>query len=448
MNFPHWLSEHPEHSGVLPEAVDCVVIGGGVIGVTAALYMAREGMKVVLLEKGRIGAEQSTRNWGWIRTQGRDMAEIPLSLEARGLWRDLDQDCKSKLGIKTVGVSYLANSDKSLGRFETWLRLASQHTDLDSRILSRREVMAMFPLTAAKWHGALHTPSDMRGEPWIAVPEIARLAVSEGVIIRESCAARGLEHTAGTLSAVITESGSIRTEQVVVAAGAWSSLFLRAHGVSLPQLSVRSTVATTIPSEVGHEGAAVDGVFAWRLRDDGGYTLAPAAYSELFIGPDAFRAFPSYMKLLRAGGFDVALRPWAPKGFPDAWSTARKWRMDEVSPFEKCRILDPEPNRRKLSELPERFAAAFPSNRAPVVSKAWAGMIDVMPDVVPVVDRLADLDGVIVATGMCGHGFGIGPAFGLTIAKMALGQPPKHDLTRFRSGRFSDGTPLVPGPNL
>ena len=128
MNFPHWLSEHPEHSGVLPEAVDCVVIGGGVIGVTAALYMAREGMKVVLLEKGRIGAEQSTRNWGWIRTQGRDMAEIPLSLEARGLWRDLDQNCKNKLGIKTVGVSYLANSDKSLGRFETWLRLASQHT--------------------------------------------------------------------------------------------------------------------------------------------------------------------------------------------------------------------------------------------------------------------------------------------------------------------------------
>ena len=75
-------------------------------------------------------------------------------------------------------------------------------------------------------------------------------------------------------------------------------------------------------------------------------------------------------------------------------------------------------------------------------------MIDVMPDVVPVVDHVPGVSGLIVATGMCGHGFGIGPAFGRIIADMAAGQPLGHDMSRFRYGRFSDGSPLRPGPNL
>ena len=79
---------------------------------------------------------------------------------------------------------------------------------------------------------------------------------------------------------------------------------------------------------------------------------------------------------------------------------------------------------------------------------AWAGLIDVLPDVVPVVDRVDALPGLIVATGMSGHGFGIGPGFGRIVADLAADRDTGVALSRFRLSRFSDGSRLVPGPSL
>lgn len=447
MSVPPWLSEASEHQGALPEACDLVVIGGGVIGVATAIHARRAGLSVTVLEKGRVGAEQSTRNWGWIRTQGRDPAEVPISLESRALWADLNRACQGRLGIATVGVTYLAKDDTALFGYADWLE-SVRGQGLDSRILTRTELRALMPQAQGKWAGALHTPSDMRGEPWVAVPELARLAAREGVVIREGCAVRGLDRVAGRLAGVVTEQGVIRADRVVLAGGAWSALFLARHGVRIPQLSVRATVLATGPVPDVQAGAATDSAFAWRRRDDGGYTLAPSAYSELFLGPDAIRHAPVYLKLLAKGGFQVVPRLAAPKGFPDAWSTPRRWADDEVSPFERTRILDPAPPKAKVAELPRRFAAAFPGQPAPRVHRAWAGMIDVLPDVVPIVDHCAAIPGLTVATGMCGHGFGIGPAFGRIVADMVQGKPAGHDMSCFRFGRFADGTPLRPGPNL
>ena len=104
MSFPFTLQTPAEHGGVPPGRVGIVVIGGGVIGVSAALSLARAGHDVALLEKGRIAAEQSSRNWGWIRVQGRDMAEIPIAQEAQRIWQELDQDCKGRLGLAEIGV--------------------------------------------------------------------------------------------------------------------------------------------------------------------------------------------------------------------------------------------------------------------------------------------------------------------------------------------------------
>src|SRR6478735_53360 len=66
----------------IPDHAAVVVIGGGTIGTSTALALAEKGIDVVLCEKGEIAAEQSSRNWGWCRTQGRDPREIQLSLEA------------------------------------------------------------------------------------------------------------------------------------------------------------------------------------------------------------------------------------------------------------------------------------------------------------------------------------------------------------------------------
>ncbi|MDU8911082.1 FAD-binding oxidoreductase [Aestuariicoccus sp. MJ-SS9] len=447
MTFPFRAEGPVTYAGPLPDAADLVVIGGGVIGVSTALYAARAGLRVVLVEKGRIAAEQSSRNWGWIRVQGRDPAEIPIALEAQRLWQELDAECKGRMGVATLGVSYLGRSKRDLEGFEGWLASAAPF-GLTSRMLSRGETQELMNGAHAPWAGALHTPSDMKAEPWVAVPELARLAVEAGARLIEDCAVRALDVAAGQVTGVITEAGRITAPQVVLAGGAWSALLLARHGVRMPQLSVRSTAVATGPLPQVFAGAAVDDRLAVRRRADGGYTLAPAAFSELFVGPDAVRALPKYLPLALSGEFDVHLHPAAPAGFPDAWRTPRRWAADEQSPFERMRVLNPAPSGAKVSEIARRFRQLWPDLGQVPVQKAWGGMIDVMPDVVPVVDRVAQLPGLTVVTGMCGHGFGIGPAFGRIAADMAAGRDPGHDLTRFRLSRFSDGSKLVTGPNI
>ncbi|MBF9044010.1 FAD-dependent oxidoreductase [Rhodobacterales bacterium HKCCE4037] len=447
MTAPFRLPPPDPYRGTLPDTVDLAIIGGGVIGICTALFAARAGLKVAVLEKGRVAAEQSSRNWGWVRVQGRDLAEIPIAQEAQDLWQALDAEAKGRIDVKQVGVTYLAKTEKELAGFQGWLDDA-RPLGVTSRLLNRAETLEVLGGAQGDWVGALHTPTDMKAEPWVAVPELARMAEAEGAVIVEGCAVRALDRTGGAVTGVITEAGRIACDQVVLAGGAWSSLFLKRHGVNIPQLSVRSTAMATRPLPQVLPTAAVDDKLAMRPRADGGYTLAPAAFSELFLGRDTFRHLARYLPLALTGEFDVHLRGPQPRGYPDAPGTPRNWRDDEESPFERMRVLDPAPNMGKAAEVKRRFAAAYPDMGEVDHADAWAGMIDVLPDVVPVVDHVEALPGLIVATGMCGHGFGIGPGFGRILADMVQGRDPGHDLSRFSMARFSNGSRLRPGPNI
>jgi glycine/D-amino acid oxidase-like deaminating enzyme len=430
----------------LPQAADTVVIGGGVIGVSAAYFLAEKGERVVLLEKGRIAGEQSSRNWGWIRCQGRDPAELPIAIEAQALWERLDAEAAGATGLARRGVTYLANSEAEMARFEAWLPHARAHGRA-TRLLTRAEVAEMFPGHKADWAGGLVTPTDARAEPWAAVSALARLAAGKGAAIAEACAARALDLSGGKVAGVVAEKGRIACERVLLAGGAWSSLFLARHGLGLPQLSVKATVAATEALPSVHEGNAADSRFAFRRRADGGYSLAPCDFHEFFIGPDAFRHLPKFLPQLRGDPFGNRYLPWAPKGYPDAWGTKRRWAEEAPSPFERMRILNPAPNKRRVERIRRAFAAAFPALGEVRIKTAWAGMIDTMPDIVPVVDW-APIPGLFVATGMSGHGFGIGPAFGRIIADLMTGARAGHDLARFRYGRFADGSKITLGPSI
>ena len=431
----------------LPEAVDTVIIGGGVIGVFTALYLAQMGQRVLVCEKGRIAGEQSSRNWGWVRQQGRDLAELPIMMQALELWHDVDAQVEGATGLKTVGVNYLASSDAEMTKLEEWLEVAKEH-GLVSERLTRQQVDEQFLGQGnGQWVGAVCTPSDAQAEPWQAVPAVARLAQENGALIREDCAVRGLDVSAGHVSGVVTEAGIVRCEQVVLAGGAWSSLFARANGVNFPQLSVRETVVRTAPLPAFFEGCSVDEKLALRRRADGGYTLAPGGGIGFYLGPDAFRNFGAFTAVVRKYLLDIKPSLFAPHGFPDAWTTPRKWDTENTSPFERMRVLEPKPDMAYVKQTQERFAKRFPQIGKPQILNSWAGMIDTMPDVVPVVDH-SPLSGLIIATGMSGHGFGIGPGFGRVVARMATGRIAEHDLSRFRFSRFRDGGVLDVGSAL
>ena len=434
------------YPGPLPERTDVVVLGGGIMGVMTAWHLAERGLAVVVCEKGRVAGEQSSRNWGWIRQQGRDFAELPIMMESRRIWAALADEMPG-LGFQSHGVMYLARDHGEMFGFEEWM-IEARAQGLDVRLQSTTQIYGRLPQASVQWVGGLFTESDAQAEPWVAVPLLAAGAVRRGAVIVEDCAVRRLDLAAGRVAGVVTERGRIACDQVVVAGGAWSSLFLRAEGVNLPQLSVVASVAQTEPMPEVFQGSMADDRMGLRRRADGGYTIAPGGRHDYLIGPDSFRNFAPYLSVLKRDFRSTRFHLRAPADYPDGWGTVRNWSGDEVSPFERMRILNPRPNLKFLGKVQDDFAAAFPDLGRPAIRTAWAGIIDAMPDVVPVIDRVAALPGLVIATGLSGHGFGIGPGLGRVVADLVAGDAPGHDLSRFRLSRFSDGSKLVPGPAL
>jgi glycine/D-amino acid oxidase-like deaminating enzyme len=311
-------------SGPIPEAVDVVVIGGGIVGVSAAWFLAEAGVKVLLCEKGRIAGEQSCRNWGWVRQQGRDWAELPIMMEANRIWRELPARTGERdLTFTPSGSVYLAETASQLAKYETWHDLAKQH-QLDTRLLSAEEATALAPTMSGHWIGGMQTASDGRAEPLIAVPALARAAAKKGASILEDCAVRTVETRSGEVDAVVTEQGRVRTDTVLLAGGAWSTHFAGNLGLDLPQLMVRSTAGRTnaVPAA---PGAPIPNVsiagFAIRSRDDGGYTIATGDLAEHYVSRKSFKYFTKFLKLMKISAKDVRLRPWPPSGYPGAWTS-------------------------------------------------------------------------------------------------------------------------------
>jgi len=445
---PVSLNTKIKFTGKLPESVDVCIIGGGIIGISAALYLAEQNQRVLVCEKGRIAGEQSSRNWGWIRQQGRDAAELPLMMESNRIWQELAGRCASSaLKFDQKGIWYLAENETRLAEYDEFFAIAQQH-DLDTRMLGRDEVNNHFGDNSGRWCGAMHTPSDGRAEPWVAVPALATAAEEAGAVIREECAVRTLEYQGGELLGVITEHGMVKADQVVLAGGAWSSLFASNLGFKLPQLSVRACAARVGGMPLGFSGNAMDQELSFRRREDGDYNLALTDRHDHYVGLDSVRYSWDFRTALASSWRHTRLHPWAAKGFPDAWGTVRHWQADDITPFENMRLLEPSPSQSMVETMQKRLLQRFPKYNNVKIHKSWAGMIDATPDLVPVIDRAPGPSGLWLATGFSGHGFGIGPVIGRIVADLLQGRDSGYDLSRFRFGRFSDHSPTALGPTI
>ena len=427
----------------LPAAADVVIVGGGIIGTSAALFLAQKGVRTVLCEKGHIAGEQSSRNWGWCRKMGRDPRELPLIIESLRLWQGMNETVEAETGFRQAGIMYLAETQAEIGQFEAWLDHARQY-QLDTRILTAAEARELMPGLTGDWKGALYTASDGKAEPQMAAPAIAEAARRHGASILTGCAVRGIETQAGRISAAVTEKGRIACNRIVLAGGAWSRLFCGNLGVELPQLKVLATVMRTQPLEGGPEISASGGLFGFRKRMDGGYTVATLGVRTIDLVPDQLRLLPAYLPAARLHWKKLRFR--VGRRWIEEWRTPRRWRLDETSPFETVRVLDPEPDRFVVDRARTAAADAFPLFREAQVAESWGGMIDVMPDAIPVISPVERLPGFFIATGFSGHGFGIGPGAGKLVADMVSGDPTLVDPAPFRIARFTDGSKPRPHP--
>jgi glycine/D-amino acid oxidase-like deaminating enzyme len=424
----------------LPSRADVVVIGGGIVGVSTALALIRKGHSVVLCEKGRIGGEQSSRNWGWCRAMGRDSREIPLIQESLRIWSGLDQVAGQDLGFRKCGILYLCETDAGMQGYEPWLEHARQH-QIGSRLITAKEVQEVMPGLQRKVAGALYTRTDARAEPAVAAPAIARTLQALGGTVMTQCAVRSVETSAGKVSGVVTEKGPIACDAVVLAGGSWSRLFCGNLGLDLPQLKVLGSVLRTQPLEGAPETSTAGSDFAFRKRADGGYSVAHGGISTAEITPDSFRLFGAFLPAFRQEWRHIRLHLGQQFLTEIRWK--RRWKSDETTPFEQIRVLDPVPDNRLLDQALANLRKAHPAFAGAVEAQRWGGLIDVTPDAVPVISDVAAVPGFFVATGFSGHGFGLGPGAGRLMADIVAGDSPIVDPAPFRFSRFSDGSKVT-----
>jgi glycine/D-amino acid oxidase-like deaminating enzyme len=430
---------------LLPPATSVAIVGGGIVGTSAALSLAARGIPVVLCEKGYIACEQSSRNWGWCRQAGRDEREMPLIVESLRLWRDMDRLTESATGFRECGVMYVGETEEDENRFHAWLEMAKPY-EIGARIVRGQGLKALMPGASRAYSCALHVPSDGCAEPQKAAPAIARAAQRKGAVILAHCAVRGIERTAGRVRAIVTERGSIKCEAAILAGGAWSSLFCASLGVRLPQLKVLSSVMRTAPAAGGPDTCAYMNELGYRKRLDGGYTVAHGTGHVVPLVPDSLRYLREYLPTIRQEGSTIK-----PRLNTQSWRELvgpRRWPLDRPSPFERTRVLDPAPNRTLNRKAWDAMVRLYPQfHRVPIIQE-WAGYIDVTPDVVPYIGELGEVRGLIVAAGFSGHGFGIGPGAGYLAADLATERMTSVDPAPFRTSRFSDGSPVVIGPEI
>ena len=428
---------HVETDTVLEPQADVVVIGGGVIGLTSALFLAERGVKVVLVEKGEIACEQSSRNWGWCRQSVRDPREFDLIREALRLWRGMNERCQADTGFRTRGIVFAARTEADEAQYHEWSKQAAL-ADIHARMVSGTALAALLPEDRDLPRSALYCDSDGCAEPQWAGPAFAQAARRLGANLVTQCAARGIETTAGRVTAVVTEKGVVKCGAVVAAGGAWTRRILKDLDVSLPQLKVRASVARTTAVENGPSPALWDGTTAFRKRADGGYTIADGSRIVVPLTPDCLRFFLPFIPAMRMEWKGVRLK--IDERFLTEWQEATTVPWDRPSPYEATRVLDPQPDQKYLDDLLRRLRARYPGFAGARIAQCWAGFIDATPDLIPVISEVQKVPGLIVATGFSGHGFGISPGAGQLVANLVCGVKPIVDPREFRLSRFFDGS--------
>ncbi|MEV8470242.1 FAD-binding oxidoreductase [Ralstonia sp. UNC404CL21Col] len=422
-----------ESSPTLPTAADVVVIGGGIIGVFAAYYMAKRGVSVALVEKGRIGAEQSSRNWGWCRQQNRDARELPLASKSLDLWEQFSIESGEDAGFHRCGLLYLSNDDDELARWASWGEFAKT-AGVTTYMLDGRQAAERGRATGKSWKGGVFSPTDGTADPGKAAPAVATALMKLGGSVNQQCAARGIELQGGHVSGVVTEAGVIKTKTVVLAGGAWASAFCRQLGVRFPQASIRQSILSVSPVDDPLPDALFTAGISVTRRNDGRYALAISGRARVDVTPQFLRFAPQFVPMFAKRW--RSLLPGGLEGVRGGHETLKRWRLDAPTPMEQVRILDPKPDPATIRETHRRAVKLLPQLRDAKVTHAWAGFVDSTPDGVPGIGEVPGIPGLILAAGFSGHGFGIGPGAGHLVADLATGANPIVDPRPYQPSRF------------
>lgn len=255
-------------------ACEVLVIGGGVLGLSTALYLAREGVDVLVADRSEPGLAASTANAGSLHVQllpydfgdkaealgtaGPAAATLPLGPRSIALWKEIARDAGESCGIRTEGGIMLAETPEELALLHGKTAV-ERGAGIDTHVIGANELRDIAPYLAPRFLGAAFCPAEGQIDPLRGTAALLALAKRAGARV-----AGGVDVTAiardGAAFLVTTEAGTIRAGRIVVAAGPWSGRIAGLAGVRLPvgglvqQVIATEATAAFIPHLVAHAG--------------------------------------------------------------------------------------------------------------------------------------------------------------------------------------------------
>ena len=231
----------------IPKTADIAIIGGGVMGASAAYHLARRGMKnIVLLEKEEFfGTGATGRCAGGVRYQFSTEINVKLSLESLPMLERFKEEIGQDVNYRQCGYLLIATDEKDAAAFQH--NIALQHRlGVQTQLLSGDEVRTRLPLMKFDdaLAGTFHQKDGMV-DPNSVVAGYVRAAQGLGVKALTHVEVTGIRVSGGQVEAVETTQGAIQTRLVLNAAGPWAGVIGEMAGVQIPIVPLRRQMFTT-----------------------------------------------------------------------------------------------------------------------------------------------------------------------------------------------------------
>ncbi|WP_137179741.1 FAD-binding oxidoreductase [Roseomonas sp. AR75] len=375
---------------------DVGIIGGGLTGCATAYHLARRGARVVLLERGFVGAQSSGVNFGNLRLQGRYLRQLPLALRAQRLWEELEAEIGESVEFSQTGHVLAAVTPAHVAEIETHA-VDCKPYGLDVEILDRRETLRRWPFLGEIVIGSSWSPRDATVNSRLVCPALARAARRHGADIREQVSVTAVEQAAGGAFRVVTDQGFVLDcGHLVNAAGAWAAPLAAQFGEEVPAFAAGPVQMVTepLPRFLDPVIHAVDGGILFRQTARGNVLIA--GHPRVPVDAESRRT-----------------------RVPPQKATINMARLAKIAPF----------------------------LRTQNIIRMWTGIEGYLPDMLPVFGPSRTTPGLLHAFAFCGHGLQIGPAVGAVLAELILDggtQTPIGDfaIDRFRTPMAADKAKL------
>lgn len=373
------------------KTADVIIIGGGVVGCAAAYYLAKAGnSNVIVLEStGSIGHGGSSRNGGGVRQSGRDVRELPYAMYGiKHLWPTLSEELGVDVEYTQKGNLRLGKTEEHLKKLQT-LASNAQSVGLDVRMVDAKEVKEICPYLSDDIIGASWCPTDGHANPLTTTLGFYKRALEMGVRFYTKAEVKELRKVKGKVRKVVLSDGEVLEGETIILAAAYESRAIaRTVGVDLPMT---------------------------RLIDECLVTEMQPHMFDIMLGT---AGADFYGHQAKHGSFIFG----SDCGY------------EEVTDMEDpSKLLT---NSMTLSASCRAIMDYVPALRNAKVVRSWCGWLDNAFDGVPFISRVDEAEGLIVACGFTGHGFGTAPVVGLMLSQMVAGEETVVDISALRYDRF------------